>query len=464
MDRTYLALLATALLGMAGSARAQDRPKPAPRAAAKVELGARYTDEIRGFSLRPPTNVRRVRVSSRKRLVGWTRRDKATGAIRWTLEVLHVRQTPTTMPLAKYAKAIAKELAKSNDFDVASTEVGVAAGAPAMHFRGIWRGTLKLWRRQSWVRTAPNVYLVLNIAGPETDKARMDAVVTEVLGSLKLLDMAAILKKRAKDLKRGEGVLQAVTADRLATLLVDKARYFKVSVKGKDIGFLKISETMASEGKIHGLRIIRSGVLLGPKGSKNLIREELFASSSRDYERWRRIEETKAGINVVNAIKQKELLLLQISQPGKPEESRQKELPKEIRSAYLPQALGVIATRLIDRSAPRGFTFATYDAVRHSYEMRTIRVVGPEKIILGDKIVQATRLTDQMASDAPTANTWVDDKGRMLRMKTPDGFMMELTTRDAVIDKYAADLLRIDKLPQAVKDRRRYKVRPPRRR
>lgn len=456
MKRIRSILLVSAALAAAGTVWAQDRlgrPAPAPT----VKLGIRYTDELRGFSLRPPADVERVREASPHRLAGWIRRDQKAATVRWSLEVLRIRQQPTKLPLAEYAKTVAAKLAQSDNFKVRSTRIGTVAGKPAMHFRGAWSGALKLWRRQSWVQTEPGVYLVLNISGPETDQAEMDAVLTAVANSLKLFDPKAALAERRENLKRGKAIIKGLSDKRLAALTVSTAQYFTISVSGKSVGFLRITESIITRGGATGLRVVRGGSLKSPGAPKQLVREELFATADRKAEQWQRLEEIPSGISIQDAIKQGQLLLVQTVLPGKPRESHKKELPGPIREAYLPQALGAVVARLVDRTKPGGWAFAVYSPARQSFEMRTVRVVGPDLISLGGRKVLATRLTDQMASDAPIASLWVNEKGRILRMRAAGGVTMELADKNAIITQFAADLVEIDKLPEKVKDRYRYK-------
>jgi len=139
---------ASAAVFLAGMGDLGARPASAPASAPAVRLGVRYTDVFRGFSLCPPAGAQRVRETSTRRLVGWVQRDDKTRAIRWSMEVLQTSHKPTKLSISEYAEAVTKELAKGQ-FKVKSTQVGTVAGKPAMHFRGIWRGALTLWRRQT---------------------------------------------------------------------------------------------------------------------------------------------------------------------------------------------------------------------------------------------------------------------------------------------------------------------------
>ena len=108
--------------------------------------------------------------------------------------------------------------------------------------------------------------------------------------------------------------------------------------------------------------------------------------------------------------------------------------------------LGCLLREAWPKVEPQSFAFAVYNPAAHDFDLRTIQVVGPEKITLGGRELQATRLTDQMAADAPVANVWVDAKGILLRMRTAEGLTLERAEKKAVIAKFAAELVELDRI------------------
>ncbi len=446
-------LLAPLMVAAGASPAAQPASQPAT-----VELGPRYTDVLRGFSLRPLTGTERLRRTASRRLVLWVRRDKKTAAIRWSLDVLQARQKPSELPLADYAKAMAAELARSNNFHVESTQIATIAGKPAMHFRGIWRGTLHLWRRQCWVQLAPGEFLVVNLAGPVTDKDALDASMTAVLKSLRLFDPKAAREERRKNLLRGAELLKQFNDDALLALPGNQIHYFRVSLKGKPIGFFRIAESLTQRDNVIGLQVVRGGFMEIKGAPRQLTREDLFATADRKSEQWQRLDETAGGVIVNDGLKQNDLLVMQTTVPPKPRETRQKEVPKSIRDGYLPQALAAVLPRLIDRSKAGAYAFAVYNPASNDFDMRTISVVGPEEITLAGSKRRSVRLTDQTAFDAEPVDLWVDERGGVLRMASPGGLAMERVDRQTIIRQYAAELLELDKLKDALKDPNKYRL------
>ena len=394
----------------------------------------------------------RLRESSTRRLVCWVHRDEKTRAIRWSLEVLRTQLEPAKLPRDEYVKAIARELANASRFQVESTALDKIAGKPAMHFRGTWQGALKLWRRQTWVEVKPAEYLVLNIAGPITDKAAMDKVLTAVAGTLKLFDPSAVLAERSQNLSRGSAVLGALTRAKLEAVLTGEPSYFLLRLKGKTIGFVRITEAIVRRDKDQGplgtpkggLSVGRIGALKPPGEPRRLTREELFATVDRNVERWRRIvvdgEGTSAVRSVSEGIKQEDLLLVNTIRSGRPTPSRQRRLPAKLAPAYLPAAFDVILPRMIDRTKPAAYGFVVYGAAANDFDLRILRVVGAESITHAGRGVAAVRLTDRMAPDAPSADLWVDEKGLLLMMRTADGLTMERVRQKAVSGIFAAEL------------------------
>jgi len=439
--------MAAALAGLmvlAGTALPAETAPPA--------LSGRYRNVLQGFSLCPPAGTERIRQTSLRRLVAWVKRDPATRAVRWSLEVLRTRQRPTKLPLEQYAQAVARELARKSRFKVESVRLGVVAGRPAMNFRGMRGGELRLWCRQCWVQVRPNEYLVLHIAGAEGYKAEMDAVLTAVAKTLELFDPAQARKERAEGLRRGQKLLQGLTDSRLRALLPGRVLYFTLRLKDKPVGFIRLTMQIARPHGQAGLRAVRWGALRMPGQPRRLICEHLFATADGQFERWNSIVVSGEGQTATRvlqeAIKQDELLLVQTRSAGGPWKTRQYRIPKVIRGAYLPQATALVITQLIDRSQPGCYGFAVFNPAGGGFDLRTIRVLGPAKVTLAGNTVAGTHLKDQKADDAPLADVWVDAAGRLIRMRTAEGLVIDRAEADAVVKPFAAELVELQKLSE----------------
>jgi len=438
--RTALAVAAV----VAGWAQFDGTP-----AEAGVPLGAPYKDVFHGFSLRPPAGTERLRERSDHRLVCWVRRDEKTGAIRWSLEVLLARHKPIKGSREEFAQAVAAQLA-ANRFKVASTKPDTVAGKPAVHFRGMWKGALELWRRQTWVEKSPQEHLVLNIAGPVTAQAAMDAVLDAVAGTLKLFDSTAALAERRENLARGVKALSGLNEAKLRDVLAPEPYYFFLKMKGKVVGFLKVTESIQQRGRTRGVRILRLGAVLLPDKPRRLTRDDLFAAPDREFERWQRIVIDGRGRSAVKSVteglKQRDLLVMQVTADDQPPTDVKQRVPEALLQAYLPQAFDVLLPRLVSRSGASAYGFAVYSPPARNFDLRTLSVVGPEKVKLAGRTLPATRLTDKMAEDAPTANLWVDGKGLLVRMETAHGLALERATDSLVKAKFAAEMADLEKI------------------
>ena len=415
-----------------------------------VKLGPRYTDRLVGFSLCPPADTERIRQTSARRLVGWTRRDEQTRAVRWSLEVLRTKHKPTKLLLSEYAKAVAAELSKTGNFKVESTRITIVADKPAMHFRGTWTATFELWRRQTWVRVEPGEHIVLNISGAPAAKAEMDTVMTAVLDSMRLFDPKIAAAEYKQNMARGAAALKKLSVAKLRTIIHKQPYYCTIKLKSKTIGFVRLTESITKRSGAEGLNVISCGVLMLPDTPVQLTRKELFVTPDRNFEQWKQVSVQGRGKTatweIQGAIKKDNWVLVQSDVPGVRSRSWKQEVPEHIRPAYLPEAFGALLPRLLDRSKAGTYAFAVYNPSKNDFNMRTVRVVGTETIRIGAKNVKATRLTDQMSAQAPTADLWVDEKGLILRMRTPNGLTMERADRRTITARFAAELVELDRL------------------
>ena len=448
---TVVLVISTPIVsGQGGNAKSSDNSHRKPTTTPTVKLAARYTDSIHGFSLCPPAGTVRIRRSSTRRLVGWILRDKTTGAIRWSLNVMQIIHTPSKLPLSQLAKQTAEALKVTNNFHVQKTRITVVAGKAAMDFQGIWKGAFQLWRRQCWILTKPQLYLIIEISGPLTDKDKMNAVFDAVLDTLDIFDPNKVIARYKKNLARGAKILDRLTDTKLQSVLMSKPLYWKVSLKGKIIGMLVLTENFTMRDKVKGILIIRKGVLKIPKQPRRLTYEEFFSSTDRTFERWKQItidgQGKSATKSIVEGIKQNDLIAVNYQAPPKPSRLHKKRIPQSIYPSYLPQAFGVIIIRLLDLTKPAAYGFAMYDAIANDFIPRTIEVIGNETITLSAKEFRTIHLTDQMGQNEPLLNLWVDNNGLPVRMEAAGGVIIERASRRYIATRFAQELLELNKL------------------
>jgi len=414
-----------------------------------VELGGRYVDPIHGFSLRAPLGTERTRDPSPSRLVTWSRREEKTNAVVWKLSVLRAVESSKTVEIEPYSRALAKKLRSEENFKIDSVEIKTFAGRPAIDLRGVTGGAVRLWRRQVWVLARAGEFLVFIITGPVDAARQLGAICDKVLATLELTDPKAGQAQRLKSLENGKRLLAGLTDERMAAAIISQPQWYLLKLKGKDVGFMRTMESIAKRDGVMGYEVITWVMFQQPKAQQRFGRRVMFTTADRQLERWNESLQTGKGKTArrlsEEGIKQAEMIVCYISRGGAKLQTRKKMLePDAIRAVYLPRAMGAMLWRLVDLTTPMTYAFATYNSSANSFDMRTFAVLGPERIDLLSRTLEAVRVTDRMAADAPTATLWVNGDGVLLRMKTSDGLLMEHSTRAAVLRRFPDARQQID--------------------
>lgn len=416
-----------------------------------VALGKRYTSMLRGFSFRTPAGAQRKRDLSRRRLMTWTGRDQASGAVAWTLTVLHVVDTKTVdVPLKEYKDRLVATLKKEEGFETEKAVLATVADRPAVDIRGM-AGDLRFWQRQLWVLLpaesgaattkpkAPPVrrFLIFRISGPLTIKAKLSAIVQAVAGSLKLFDPTEVRKQRRAALERGQKLLDSITAGQLAAAVLPTPRWYLLRWQDKPVGFLKIEEKQREYRGTDGYVVTTWGLIRIPKTPARLLRREMFTTANRDLERWREYWQSGSGPLAKNGaedgLKVDNVIVCHVDSGGRIDTYRKEKVPQDI---YLPRAMGMLLPRLVDLSKTTAYAFASYTSYENELDMRTLKVLGAEKIETAGGRLDTIRLTDRPAEDEEPIALWVDAKGRLLRMRTADGLVMDVASEAAVLRRF----------------------------
>jgi len=477
-----------AVLAVGSTCAWAEPPPPAPSVpapAAPVVLADRYSDPLNGFSLRPPAGARLSRAVAGIRLVSWSRIDAKAGAMVWTLSVRRTRGTIGTMGLKKYADALAGKLRKEESFDIKSVRLAPVGGRPAIHFRGqtVAPPFGSIWQSQVWISTRPGrpngelgQFLVLSIVGSTDIKTQLGAICTRVVDTVRLTDPETVKEIMRENLKRGYKLLAGVDERKIGPVLHKTDRWYLLHVGGKAVGFTRAQEGAAIEERVSGYRVTTWSMVTLPKGDIRLLKRVMFVTPERRVERWKdqsRIGQgAQARSGEIEGIKQADLIFCTVLR-GRHITRTQKELPQRdvilgrmkadqaIKKAerereggatedagpllrledvvipeYLPRAMGEMLGRLVDLNTPAAYAFAVYNAETRDLEMRTYTVVGPETITLAGRRVQAVRVLDRPAQDQEPMTVWLDAKGGLLRSRTPEGVLMELSNRVTALARF----------------------------
>lgn len=401
-----------------------------------VELGKRYKDLPHGFSLRPPLDTVRRRGFSTARLVSWSRQEAKTGAILWTLSVRQIMTKDKNADLNKYSRELATRLIQEKKFKVESVKIVPIAGKGAINVKGITGGLIRLWERQVWVLAEPGRFLVFVMAGPTDMSKQLDKICDEILTTVILTDPKAAREKIEKNLTRGKELLASLNDNKLSKTISKAPQWFLLTHKGKDVGFMHVAESWARRERMEGVQVNTCVMIEIPKDKRRVLTRSLFSTARGEFERWREhlsVGRGRAAVTTTEeGLKKAGMIICSISQ-GTNLRTRKKKLPEKI---YLPRAIGWQMFRLVDLTKRTQYAFASYASLENNFDMRTFAVLGPEKIATVGGKVQAVRATDQATADAEPTTLWVTPDGKLLRMKTTDGLIMNASARAAVLRRY----------------------------
>jgi hypothetical protein len=428
-------LTASVVACLAAAAAAQEKATTKT----SVPLDRVYIDPINGYSLKPPAGTERKKETNRARLVSWIRRDATTNAIVWTLSVGQVFEQKDELDLDVYAKALAERLKRDQLFEVSKTTVGKLADKPAIDLVGNVGEGFNLYQRQVWVLAEPNRFLVFMISGPRDGADALTSIMDAVLGTLDVKDREKELRRRKENLKAGQEFLEDLKAADVKEALDREARWYLLSVDGKYVGFKRSVEEAVRKDKIDGVEI-RSHVLLNLPGQpQRLLERTMFVSDDRKNERWEEWLQVGSGRDVQQVgevgLRVNEAISVDMAEKSAPVgKPRQTIVPTGLRAGLLPRALGELLPRLVDLDKAASYAFGSYNSQTNRFDMRTLSVKGQRELNMGDKRVKAVLVEDQVAADVEATTLYVDGKGRILLLQTPEGLSMQLSSRQQVLN------------------------------
>jgi hypothetical protein len=431
--------LATALLllvlGAAAPARSADDAKLSPQ---------KYSDKLAGFSLRPPLETEQIKEPSSSCVVRWVSRDAKTSAVVWSVGVNAVTEAKRDankpdLSLKEYSKALVATLKAQEGLEANSVEVTLVDGKGAIDIRGTTVALSTFWRRQVWVLAEPGRFLIFWVSGPIDDKDHLDALLGAVLATIKTFDPLEVLKAEEANLLRGRLLLATIPARKLAP--AEAEQWFLFRQDGKAVGWTLQMEELGRQEKHNGLAVKTLTMLRLPKDQLRLSKRTLFASPD-GFEQWQETlavgEAPTQTVIEETGLRQEGMIVCTVAQ-GVRQQSHKKAVPfdpNEPREMYLPRAIGAILPRLIDLSKPVGYSFASYSSQDNKFKLRTITVIGPDKITLAGRQIDAIHLTDvEEANEESASDLWVDAKGMPLRIKGPGWPDIETSTRDEIVIK-----------------------------
>ncbi len=411
----------------------------------KGALGAPYVDGSFGFSIRPPAGCltyREKRMLSRAdvELVRFVHADH-----QWNLAV---HRSATTRPLGTQdiIDEITKKIAeKTQDYAVLRAEAAQIAARDGVRYAASFTIRETGWLRQQVViRNHETEYYSLILIVPLPDKDVAVEAFDKIVQSFELLRSRVAEEQIEEALDRGASLLSSVAGGK--TPLADRKvpeSFLRFIQDGKEIGFIQINEREQHVDHYDGLELLKQVWLFQEDGTTTHVMHSMFVSNDLAYEQWenrlsilqpgREGGPPQAFIDRESAIRQDDQLVIKYS--PQPNSTEMKEKVLEIASSYAPAPWDLLCPRLLDLRKAELYGFSVYDAGRRGLILKTLRVVGPDKLSAGGKSIPAIKIEDSEGLIPPISEVLVDASGRILRVEASPVEMLA-TSRDYVERRY----------------------------
>ncbi|HDY65908.1 MAG TPA: hypothetical protein ENH84_06725 [Phycisphaerae bacterium] len=415
-------------------------------------LGKRYTDPLNGFALCPPREAQRVETKHPVYLAQWLPRNAATAETIWSLNVYRATLENAQTDIKSYAKGLASQIEKQSGAKVESTRFVTVAGKSAVSFAGkmtdrsqIGSGGVQtdlpdMLFRQGWIPTDPGKFLVIEWFVPTSQKPLIQPTWEAILASVRFHDPEAAIREQKENVKRSQKLLwEKITPQKLQAAMPTAPKWFLVYQGKKAVGWIRVQARSVRMNQAAGFEIRTWAMYQIPKQKIRLVRQSMFTNSKFSLEKWGTRIQIGSGPDAIlmaeEGVRQGGLVLCTFSGSQR-HRNTQKKLPESVKDIYLPKALGMVLPALVDQGEKATYTFAEYAGAENDFHMRTLTVVGPERIKSNGRWVKAVKMTDQPSIGADPIVFWVDEKGNVLRSQTPDGLRSESATPEAVLRTY----------------------------
>lgn len=111
------------------------------------------------------------------------------------------------------------------------------------------------------------------------------------------------------------------------------------------------------------------------------------------------------------------------------------------RPSPLPKVLEYVWPRVVDLTQPSEMSFLVYNSSAGKLSLRTLSVIGPDRIAIEGKTTDCCKLTDELEQGSTTL--WVDKSGKILTMKTSDQSLLLPTTEERMQQLWGKKLERL---------------------
>jgi hypothetical protein len=379
-------------------------------------MGSPYVDLFHGFGLTPPAGAERSTDRIPAQLVSWRFRDAKTNAILWTLAVGKIVNKEAPDDLDAYAKSLAAALKEKENFQLAASQVHEIAGHPAVDFKGHTEGgKVQWWQRQVQIAAGKGNFVLLRMTGPVDAAESMDATMTAVLATVKIIDPKEALAQREKNLKAGAEFLKTLTPEKLKAAIQTEPWYALGIIDGKIVNGGVLTQS-AAQDQAKGIEWRIDFFLARPDGEviHTIMKMSASADRASGTEQLKAQSQTSAIMNLTES-DWKITYENASATRGRMTKTVTTTVPPEFRGYYLPHVFIFALPQLLDLKKPATYGFAVYAWESNSFDVYTVTVVGSKKIEIGGKQVQAYKIDIQNTEDSATFENYVDEKGRMIR-------------------------------------------------
>jgi hypothetical protein len=233
-------------------------------------------------------------------------------------------------------------------------------------------------------------------------------------------------------------------------ITVTPESWFLMSLKDKPVGFMKVVQAQPHQTGLAGYEVTTWAMSQVPGDKPRLYKRYLFASASGDLEHWGEQLQVGSGKDssvfvqsgmmadmVADRGQKKPVRMIKCDLGTDQKTKSQRKILGDVKGIYLPYAYGELLPKVVDLKQPKSYLFATYAPGSNDFDMRTFTVVGPSKITMAGKEVDAVKIVDKKSEDAEPVQMWVNPDGDLLRIQSDVGLVIEQSTHEAVLRRNA---------------------------
>jgi hypothetical protein len=462
-------------------------------------LGGTFQNPLAGIAFQVPAGLEQLTKSAQGDVVArFARADKT-----WELNVTRTStaqplplsggkvkeqpaaqgENPASEPAPGLLEIVAARLKQANPgidvvrqdtVNLGEFEAGIIAA------RGTTANTRKLIQ-QAILQANDQLYYTFTLTSPAAKDAKgADASDTQeqlavesfrqMLDTVKLLDRTAIKEDQNERLIRTRALFVQWTPNRLKEALIPE-QWLRLQRDGKDIGYTYIVEEPDSQGAHEGFKVgIRSRSY--PDAGTQVDGETwYFVSNDRKHETWsnlvwvqnlktrkseqftefgssdrrlkrfvdnsgqvQRGDAKDPGQPPVVEVEPYTLHVQTVGQTGNAE-----PVDRQLAPWYLPQAMGHLLPRLVPRSQPKTYMFATYVSDRREVMTRYVDVGAEQEVELGGQRVRAVPVSDRIGIEGSATVHYVSPEGRYLGSVNKDSKITILPADAATLQKLWAN-------------------------